>query len=88
MRAVLAMVHTRTTVAEIEEFLTRSGVCVGVSRRRIRQAVRMTRQTNRPVRNVVVAEGKRAQAPSRPSLLYRPRKAWTGRRHWNGLFWP
>lgn len=68
VRAILPILHTRTTVAEIQELLEREGICVGVSQHRIRLAVRTARRTKRPARDVVVAEGERPRAASRPHL--------------------
>ena len=70
VRAVVPAVHARTTVTEIDELLEREDVSTGISRHRIRIAVRTARRTNRTVRDVVVAEGKRPRAPSRPRLTY------------------
>jgi len=63
-RAVISTVHLRTTVAEIEALLKEHEVTVGISLRRVRNAVRSARRNNRPVHDVVVAEGKRPRAPS------------------------
>ena len=60
---MISTVHLRTTVAEIEALLEEQGITVGVSPRRLRSAVRTARRTNRPVRDVVVAEGRRPRAP-------------------------
>lgn len=68
LRAVISTIHLRTTVAQIEALLEAHGVCVGISERRIRQAIRSVRHTNRPAYDVVVAEGQRPRAPSRPRL--------------------
>lgn len=70
VRAVVPAVHARTTVAEINELLEHNGVSVGISQHRIRLAVRTAHRTNRTVRDVVVAEGTRPRAPSRPRLVY------------------
>lgn len=64
LRAVISTVHLRTTVAEIEALLKEQGVTVGVSPRRVRNAVRTARRSKRPLHDVVVAEGKRPRAPS------------------------
>ena len=64
LRAVISTVHLRTTVAEIEALLEEQRITVGVSPRRVRNAVRSARRSKRPVRDVVVAEGRRPRAPS------------------------
>lgn len=68
VRAVVTTVHLRTTVADVLSLLEQHGVVVGISERRIRQAVRTARRSKRPVRDVVVAIGQRAQAASRRRL--------------------
>jgi len=70
LRAVVSTIHLRTTAAEVHELLERHGVRVGVSQRRIHGAIRTVRRTNRPVHDVVVAEGTRPRPPSRPRVRY------------------
>ncbi|MBT6627589.1 MAG: hypothetical protein HOB49_11290, partial [Gemmatimonadetes bacterium] len=70
-RAVVSTIHLRTTVSQILALLEEQGVVVGVSERRIRQAVRTARRSKRPAQDVVVAEGRRPRSASRQRLTYR-----------------
>jgi uncharacterized protein len=70
VRAVVSTIHIRTTVADILALLEQHGVVVGISERRIRQAVRTARRSNRPVHDAVVAVGQRPRTPSRQHLTF------------------
>jgi len=70
VRAVVSTIHIRTTVAAVLALLEQHGVVVGISGRRIRQAVRTARRSNRAAHDVVVAEGQRPRSASRQRLTY------------------
>jgi uncharacterized protein len=70
VRAVVSTIHIRTTVADILGLLQLHGVVIGISERRIRQAVRTARRSNRPIHDVVVAVGQHPRAAARQHLTF------------------